>query len=130
MHERTYSISNPMSISPLQVCLDRHHRQAALSFRLDEELTVDQPGIAPDSHCRAAQEDSFSRPRLGIGGYTPELALQRVALLGRCCLQLSSISFPQGRQAAQDADAPFKIRQLPARMPSNNDLFHLPSGKQ
>lgn len=29
-----------MSMSPLQICLDLHHRQAALSFRLDHELGV------------------------------------------------------------------------------------------
>jgi len=29
-----------MSISPLQICLDRHHRQAVLSFKLDDELGI------------------------------------------------------------------------------------------
>lgn len=27
-----------MSSSPLQICLERHHRQAALGFKLDDEL--------------------------------------------------------------------------------------------
>jgi DNA-binding MarR family transcriptional regulator len=29
-----------MSISPLQICLDRHHRQATLTFKLDDELGI------------------------------------------------------------------------------------------
>jgi MarR family transcriptional regulator, organic hydroperoxide resistance regulator len=29
-----------MSTSPLQICLDRYHRQAALSFKLDDELGI------------------------------------------------------------------------------------------
>ncbi|NEX64851.1 MarR family transcriptional regulator [Noviherbaspirillum galbum] len=29
-----------MSTSPLRICLDRHHRQAALSFKLDDELGI------------------------------------------------------------------------------------------
>ncbi len=29
-----------MSVSPLQICLDRHHTQAALCYRLDDELGI------------------------------------------------------------------------------------------
>jgi MarR family transcriptional regulator, organic hydroperoxide resistance regulator len=29
-----------MSISPLQICLNQHHRQAVLSFKLDDELGI------------------------------------------------------------------------------------------
>jgi MarR family transcriptional regulator, organic hydroperoxide resistance regulator len=82
-----------MSNSPLQICLDRHHRQAALSSKLDDELGIlhgiswtdfvllnalDGAGGAP-STADLAQKLSIPRSRLLL----QLIPLEKIGLIAR-----------------------------------------------
>lgn len=109
-----------MSFSPLQICLDQHHRQAVLSYRLDDELGIlhglswadfvllnaldTAGGVLPTE--KLAQILSISRSRLLL----QLLPLEKIGLVARSpgeggikCVSLQSSGQRQTHEARETA---------------------------